>query len=246
MTREELMDHYASSMESERRALGYSQEKMAQVLGISYSAYKRILYGESSKIDIYIAYQMYRLTHKLTYELGWISDPYLDVFTKLRQLSESQLNFLNTIIDLELGFKNSLEKNQSADDFISVLVPTGNMQDGMYWDSANIEKFNVSAYRMIYGKQIDCGMRVTSNHLVPVYQLNDILLISRQPIRDGDTGVFIDTATELTYIRKYRQSSIGRLDPINNYGNTIFIDDSNDDDNRRWIKFGRILTKVRI
>lgn len=245
MTREELMDHYATNMENERRTLGYSQEKMARALGISCSAYKRILYGESGKIDIYIAYQMYRLTHKLTFELGWISDPYLDVFAKLRQLNEPQLKFLNTIIDLELGFKDALAQDQQAEDFISVLVPTGNMQDGMYWDSANVEKLNISAYRMIYGKQIDCGVRVTSSHLLPVYQLGDILLISHQPIRDGDTGIFIDTVTGLTYIRKYRQASIGRLDPINNYGDTIYIDDTNKDDIKRWIKFGRILTKVR-
>ena len=245
MTREELTDNYAASMENERRALGYSQEKMARILGISCSAYKRILYGESGKIDIYIAYRMYLLTHKFTFELGWISDPYLDIFSKLRQLNEPQLNFLNTIIDLELGFKDSLAENQQAEDFISVLVPTGNMQDGMYWDSANIEKLNISAYRMIYGKQIDCGVRVTSSHLLPVYQLNDILLISHQPIRDGDTGIFIDTSTGLTYIRKYRQSSVGILEPVNNYGDTISIDDTDKDDIKRWIKFGRILTKVR-
>ena len=46
MTREQLIENFANSVEQERIALGYSQAQMAQALDMSLSTYKRIINGE--------------------------------------------------------------------------------------------------------------------------------------------------------------------------------------------------------
>ena len=128
---------------------------------------------------------------------------------------------------------------------ISVLIPTGNMTDGMILDSYNVEKLDVSNYRKAFGDALHIGIRITSNHLHPVYNKGDILLISRNPIRDGDTGIFINAQTKRAYIRKLHQTNPCELTPINNYGETFYVDSDNVDDMSKWIKFGHVLCKVR-
>ena len=103
----------------------------------------------------------------------------------------------------------------------------------------------IAPYRNRYGSLIDFGIRVTSDHLTPVYLPGDILLISKQPVRDGDTGIFIDKNSGLLYTRKFFQTSPCRLEPINNYGQTFYIDSSNESDVNRWIRFGFVITKMR-
>ena len=64
MTREQLIENFANSVEQERISLGYSQAQMAQALDMSLSTYKRIINGEISKLDFFIFYQLYQLTGK--------------------------------------------------------------------------------------------------------------------------------------------------------------------------------------
>ncbi|MBQ0059090.1 MAG: DNA-binding protein, partial [Lachnospiraceae bacterium] len=104
---------------------------------------------------------------------------------------------------------------------------------------------NIAGYRRKYGNEITCGIRVTSNHLHPVYLKNDILLISKRPIRDGDTGIFLNTETGCVYLRKFYQTSPCRLEPINGYGETFYVDSDSQEDMGKWIKFGYVLTKMR-
>lgn len=73
-----------------------------------------------------------------------------------------------------------------------MIVPTGNFEDGMIWDSANIIKVNAAPYIQKFGTKLHCGVMVTSHHLQPVYQNGDILLISKRPPREGDTYIFIN------------------------------------------------------
>ena len=96
------------------------------------------------------------------------------------------------------------------------------MTDGMIFDSYNVEKLDVSNYRKAFGDALHIGIRITSNHLHPVYNKGDILLISRNPIRDGDTGIFINAQNKRAYIRKLHQKTPCELTPINNYGETFY------------------------
>ncbi|MBQ0059682.1 MAG: helix-turn-helix transcriptional regulator, partial [Lachnospiraceae bacterium] len=220
MTRFEMSQKFAEMLEKERVKMGLSQKQMAQKLDVSLSTYKRIVSGTTDKIDLYLLYKLYLATGKLAYEFTDFSDPVLELKKKIAHLSPSQMSFIESLIDFETAYAAS---HEDAEDYVTVYIPTGNMEDGMIYDSVNIEKVNIAGYRRKYGNEITCGIRVTSNHLHPVYLKNDILLISKRPIRDGDAGIFLNTETGCIYLRKFYQTNPCRLEPINGYGETFYV-----------------------
>ena len=249
MTRKEMIDNYAQSMEAERINLGLSQAEMAKELELSVSTYKRIISGESNKVDIYTLYLLCNLTNKFAFEIMGGDAPFLDTAARLRDLSSAQLNFVHDIITFEVDFANSQKKIKNPatdiDDYVTVITLTGDMEDGMIFDSFNVAKEYLPQYRKMFGSLLSMGIRITSNHLHPVYHKDDILLISKTPIRDGDIGVFIDKETNRTYIRKFHQTSPCILEPVNDFGETFTVDSFNPTEMDKWIKFGKVLTKVR-
>lgn len=245
MTRNDMANNFGLNIELERFRLGYSQAKMAKALDMSLSSYKRILTGETTRIEIYTVHLLYRLTNRLGFELGDEHDPYLDVFQHMRRLSAPQLRTISSLIDFELAFTEDLLSNEREEDYITVLVPTGSMEDGMIYDSYATEKINIASYRKRYGDLLDIGIRITSDHLNPVYHENDILLVCQQPIRDGNTGIFFDKETGLLYARRFRQGRPLKLEPVNGYGKPIYIDSSNRKEADRWTHIGYVVTKMR-
>lgn len=242
MTRQEVTSNYIINMERERVNWGYTQPQMAKRMGISTSGYKKIVAGETSKIDLYAAYQLYKFTGKFIFELCGEQNADLDLFQSLRSLTSSQKAFVNDIIQFERNFQ---EKGMDTEEYISVIVPTGSLEDGMIWDSANVTKVNAAPYIHKFGQDLHCGVMVTSHNLQPIYHDGDILLISKRPPREGDTVIFVNRENERAYLRKFRHGSPARLEPINEYGATIEVDFGNAAEMDKWIKFGCVLTKMR-
>ena len=191
MNRLEIANNISTNIERERTKLGMSQAQFAKALDMSLSTYKRIANGESSRIDVYTAYLIYKLTGRFSCELTGFNDDVINLVKRIKKLSKSQRILIDSIIDTELALSAYKDESSHTEDLISVLIPTGNMTDGMILDSYNVEKLDVSNYRKAFGDALHIGIRITSNHLHPVYNKGDILLISRNPIRDGDTGIFI-------------------------------------------------------
>lgn len=242
MTRQEVTSNYIINMERERVNWGYTQPQMAKRMGISTSGYKKIVAGETSKIDLYAAYQLYKFTGKFIFELCGEQNADLDLFQSLRSLTSSQKAFVSDIIQFERNFQ---EKGMDTEEYISVIVPTGSLEDGMIWDSANVTKVNAAPYIHKFGQDLHCGVMVTSHNLQPIYHDGDILLISKRPPREGDTVIFVNRENERAYLRKFRHGSPARLEPINEYGATIEVDFGNAAEMDKWIKFGCVLTKMR-
>lgn len=245
MTREQLIENFAESVERERIILGYSQAQMAQALDMSLSTYKRIINAETTKLDFYTFYQMYQLTGKFAFELCKYEDSLSDTVASMRRLSRSQLRTINAFIDFETQFADSIVDCQDQQDYTTLIIPSGCMQDGMIYDSCSLGKVNVASYRRRFHDKIDCAILITTNHLNPTYNVNDILLIDRSPIQDGDTGVFLHKESGLAYIRRFHRGHPCRLEPIGSYGRTIYVDGSKASETSKWIKFGRVLSKIR-
>lgn len=245
MTREQLIENFADSVEQERIALGYSQAQMAQALDMSLSTYKRIINGEISKLDFFIFYQLYQLTGKFAFELCQYGDPLSDTVASMRRLSQPQLRTIRGFIDFEDHFARSLNAKQEASDYTTLIIPSGCMHDGMIYDSCSLGKINIASYRRRFHDKIDCAILITTNHLNPTYNVNDILLIDRSPIQDGDTGIFLHKETGMAYIRRFRRGHPCRLEPIGSYGKTMCVDGSDATETSKWIKFGRVLSKIR-
>lgn len=245
MTREQLIENFADSVEQERIALGYSQAQMAQALDMSLSTYKRIINGEISKLDFFIFYQLYQLTGKFAFELCKYGDPLSDTVASMRRLSQPQLRTIRGFVDFEDHFARSLNDKQESSDYTTLIIPSGCMYDGMIYDSCSLGKINIASYRRRFHDKIDCAILITTNHLNPTYNVNDILLIDRSPIQDGDTGIFLHKETGMAYIRRFRRGHPCRLEPIGSYGKTLCVDGSNAAETSKWIKFGRVLSKIR-
>ena len=245
MTRLEIVSNFIDSLERERTALGLTQAQMANKLEMSVSAYKKLISGETSRVDLYTAYQAHKFTNKWGFELcGCVATELMQVASKLRELTPSQLRFVSGVIDLELSFLGQLP-SEIEDDYVNLLTPTGNLEDGMIWDSMNIEKFNIAPYRKLFGASLQCAMRITSDHLRPVYYDGDILLLSQSAPRDGDTGIFINKEARQAYIRKFCQADPCTLKPLNGYGLTFTLDGSDSDGGDKWVNFGHVLSKIR-
>lgn len=247
LTREELTRNFAANLERERFLLGFSQQDMAKALDLSLSSYKRLANGDTGKVDVYAVYRLSQITGKMFYELCGDPSPIFQTYDLMRHLSSTQQNFINSLVHFEADFSASLEKLSAGtpEDYTTLIIPNGNMHDGMVYDSCSLEKINIANYRRRFGSRIDCALLVTSDHMAPVYHANDILLIARDLIRDGDTGVFINKVTGLLYIRHLRQTDPWRLEPLTYYGQTFYIDNTNDAEMSHWILFGHVICKTR-
>lgn len=245
MTREQLIENFAESVERERIILGYSQAQMAQALDMSLSTYKRIINAETTKLDFYTFYQMYQLTGKFAFELCKYGDPLSDTVASMHRLSQPQLRTIRGFVDFEDHFARSLNADQNSTDYTTLIIPSGCMHDGMIYDSCSLGKINIAPYRRRFHDKIDCAILITSSHLNPTYNVNDILLIDRSPIQDGDTGIFLHKETGLAYIRRFHRGHPCRLEPIGSYGRTLYVDESKASETSKWIKFGRVLSKIR-
>lgn len=247
MTREQIHINFVENLEKERCAAGLTQYQMAEILDMSVSNYKKIISGETSKIDLYTAYRLCTYTGKWLFEFceGPADTTLRSIAARLRGLSPYQLYFLSGILDFELDFADNTAR-ESKGDYINLLTPTGSHHDGMIWDSTHIEKINIAHYRKRFGSLLHCAIRIISNHLHPAYNAGDILLISQTALRDGDTGLFINKEENRAYIRRFRQTNNWILEPVNAYGQTFVIDNLDIDEMDKWIIFGRVLTKVRV
>ena len=238
-----FIEDFTNNVEAARTSLKLSQKEFADQIGMSLSSYKRFLAHEHSKLDIYTLYKIIAVTGLTFTELCDDSTSKAAVLKKYKNLSDTQQAFIDTLISFENDFKP--EPGSTAEDYIPMILPTGDATDGMIWDSATFEKINVADYRSRFGKDIHCAIRIDSQHLNPAYVKGDTLLICRRPPRDGDIGVFINKDDGRAYLRKYRQTDPEQLLPINGLGDTFKIDLSSPVDLEKWIFFGYVLTKMR-
>lgn len=240
MTEYDIFNEFILNLERERLRLGLSQVNWAEALGLSVSAYKRIISGKNNKIDFFLAYRLYKITGKMFFEFCGLSSERLDLIAKIRRLALPQVNFINDMVDFELQYTNTY-----SPDSLNVIIPVGSIEDGMIYDSCALEMLEVPDLFSRFGVSISHGLRITSNHLNPVYHNGDILLISKRPPHDGDIGIFICNDTHRAYIRILRFGSPCRLIPINGYGETIYIDVADPVQANRWLRYGVVVSKLR-
>lgn len=243
ISREQFTEKIVEIMEKERINQGWTQEQMAQKMEMSTSGYKKIVSGETKKIDLFMAHRLSSITGKYLFELFEIQTPVTQVAKKLALLSPSQLRMIDGFVEFERQFAPG--RFPQSEEYVTVMEPTGEVYDGMVWDSIILSKVDASAYIQRLGKTIQCGLKINSNHLTPTYIKGDILLISKEPLRDGDIGVFINLENGRGYIRRYRQTSPVCLESLNGLGESFYVDDENGEEVRKWIKFGKIITKMR-
>lgn len=247
MTRKQLAENFAIRIEQERIRMNLTQAQMAASLEMSLSSYKNIINGISTNIPVYVVYKAHQITGKFFFELCGEEIPESDFLIQFRKLPSHMQKALQIYTNTEYELASAYPESESNEeqDYTCMFIPTGDMKDGMLFDATHMEKLYIKKYREQIGSQIDCAIQITSNHLHPVYHIGDVLLISQQPPRDGDTGIFIHKPSGRIYIRKFRQENPCRLEPLTGHGHVITVDCYNETEMNQWIKFGYVLTKLR-
>lgn len=248
MTKEEIAWKFAEKIESERMKLGYTQARMAKELQVSLSTYKNIISGVSQNIPIYVAYQVYRLTGDYYFEIcDENNTPDFEFLIGFKNLPKWRKNVIRTFaaIEVQLAEKENCPMETEQEEYVTVYTLTGNMEDGMYYDSAEIKRVPMGRYQKICHGQIDCGIQITNNSFYPVYSKDDIILICQKAPREGDTGVFINKNTKCLHIRRFHQSDKLHLEPLASNGVEIILDNRNNEYLNEWLFFGYVLMKMR-
>ena len=242
MTKNEMLDCFAQNLERERVKLGYTQSEFASHLELSTSTYKNIVSRRTNKFDISISSKLYGITGKFLCEMFGFKCWEFELLDKFRKMTQRQKAYINALIEYELEM---MSEEVDSDIMLDVFLLTGNMKDGMIIDSCHFERIYCPEYIARYGEKLHCGIRITSNHLHPVYLCNDIIGISKRPPHDGDTCIFIHKPTGRAYIRKFIQGTPRTLLPINGYGEPIFINTSDPEEMKQWFNWGVVITVFR-
>lgn len=246
MTKTELYANFAENIEIERVRLKLSQQKMADALGISLSKYKVLITNPyEANIDIYLAHQIQRLVGRSVRELCGDELPELRLMRLFRELPEHRQDAIRCLIETEHQLAQGNRDRHSEECPVTCFVPTGNMEDGMFLDSSSFVTIDIGSAAHGSRDKVDCAVKITSNHLHPVYMKGDVLLVSRHAPRDGDVGIFISKATRRMYIREFKQTSPCELRPLNDYGEVIYVDSDSREDMEKWIKFGTVIHVMR-
>lgn len=234
---------------------GLTQAEAANLIDVSLPTYKRLIAHEGSKLDFLAGLKISRLLNKpLAMLMGYKKDEYY-LYQRIQLLQPREKRFIHSLVDFDISYQNYLDNYSIEMDDISVLIPTGNFEDGMILDAFSVEKIDIAPLKnKSYYNLIDCGIRVTSNHYHPAYNVGDTLLISKKSPRSGDVGIFINVETGQTYIRKYEENEeYVMLRPIYGFvsdmsfgieGKSFKIDRHDIMDLGKWVKFGIVLTKI--
>lgn len=223
--------------------MGFTQNEMAEQMGMSASGYKKIISGETKKIDLQMVHRLSKMTNMYMFDLLEQDNAIIRLARKMNNLTPTQLKLVELILDYEGQY--IYEDGVPEESFITVMEPTADVKDGMFWDSMIMYKVEAGEYQRRYGGKISCGLRINSNYLVPAYIKGDILLICKEPIQDGDVGVFVDKRSGKAYVRKYRRATPSVLEPVADYGENYYIDEEDSSDVMNWIKFGKVIAKIR-
>lgn len=180
---------------------------------------RSIIYGKSQDVKLSTMTKIADVLNCALDELAGRS-PYseeeLEIFERLHRLSGHSLRKMEFILNFEE--ETTLQPSIHGTQKIPIYLPTGNMKDGMFYDSSSIEFLDISNYPHELRNEADFGIKIISPHYEPVYYINDILLLSKKRTPEfNDTILYIDSAGRL-YIRKYSQ--IG-LEPVNDFGSWI-------------------------
>ena len=189
---------------------------------ISEDTLRSIIYGKSQDIKLS---SILKIADVLDCSLDSLigRSPYSiqeeSIIKQLRNLSEHSLSAVQVLIDLEE--KTSIQNSTSGKETISIFLPTGNVKDGIFYDSNRFETLDITNYPDVLKKNTTFGIKVTTPHFEPVYFINDIILLSQNALpTNNDIVLYLDNTGRM-YLRKLTPFG---LEPLNTFGKRIPAD----------------------
>ena len=238
MDRKETRDNFIVNVEKIRIQYGYTQTEFAEILGMSISGYRKMVAGETNTISLFSAYKVHELSGISITQLMGIEDQQAEIAQMYKNLSGRQRNFVDSVIRFEYGMKGATCDNHHL---CTLVIPTGEMKDGMDYDSCAYDKIDVGLYGEMYNDHLAFALKVTNNYFAPVYLEDDILLIGNDRVANlGEIGLY--TCDGKAYLRRITDRNPVVLEPLTYIGKTIIIQR---DSLVKWNKIGYVIKKIR-
>ncbi len=212
----------------------WSIRQLSDAADIPYESVKKLVGGKISNPSAYTLVKICdALTCSIDYLLGRSAiNPVYD-----KSLPPRVFNLLTEIAYFESYLSDYNKANNS--ERISVLVPTGKVEDGMIFDSIYTDSVDVGRYKRDFGDIILCGYKIIGNNLMPTYYDGDILLVGKDRFpAPSETGIFL--IGNKIYIRQYLPGTQLELASVNNKSKSLFIKNIDD---VHYV--GRVLTVIR-
>jgi transcriptional regulator with XRE-family HTH domain len=222
----------------------WSLRTLSEKSDIPYESLKKLMNGKIANPSLNSLLKLaYVFDCSLDYLIGNTSNVSCDYnFHPSEEFDFSRLpnrskNLLKCIANFER--KLTVINSTTNSHMIPVLVPTGHMYDGMYYDSLYTKSIDISGYIDHFKKDVLCGLEITNSSLHPTYFEGDVLLVARDrhPIY-GETGIFV--LNNRVHIRRYLCGTPSVLEPINGVGAPIIVETLDN-----LLFFGYVLTVMR-
>ena len=238
MNRKETRDNFITNVEKIRIEKGYTQTEFADLLDMSISGYRKMVAGETNTISLYSVYKVHELTGISITQLMGIEDKQSEIIQMYKQLSERQRNFVDAVIKFENGLK---VEDSERHHICTLIVPTGEMKDGMDYDSCTYEKLDIGFYGDMYNDNLTFALKITSNFFAPAYLEDDILLIGNDRVPNiGEIGLY--TCGGKVYLRRFIERNPLTLEPIVTIGKKIIVFK---EELVNWNIIGYVIKKIR-
>lgn len=243
LSKEECRRNFAVNCEKIRYERDISQQKMAEILGISRVAYRKMIENTTQTISAYTAYRLCLYSGIPVSALFGDATEELYMLHKFENMTKQQRRFIKGIVDFESEFYTESKKKGKIPREITVMTPNGDMLDGFEYDTCTYDKVDIGNDFEKYKDAVFCGIRLPNNCYSPTYVKGDLLLIGndRQP-RNNEIGIFINKNTGRAYLRKLNAYDKPALEPVCSIGKPIDISGV---EIENWIKLGYVIKKIR-
>lgn len=200
---------------------------LATQANLSEDTLRSVLYGKSQDIKLstmikiadVFGCSLDELVNRQTY-----SKSDTELFNRIHHLSPASKRMVEAIVEFEEI--TSLTHSVNGEMLIPVLIPNGNLKDGIFYDCNHFEQLDISEYPNAIRGKIDFGFKILSENFIPNYYPNDILLLTRTRIPEhGDHILYLNRENQRLHLRKYTANG---LEPINGFGKRILPEQNHD------------------
>lgn len=212
------LNYFRDHIKAELKQEGLTLNSLSQKADLSEDTLRSLIYGKTQDVKLSTISRIADVLHcSIDHLIGrydWFyNEPLLK---KIQCLSPRSLQTIQTLITLEL---NSTQRTgNSGSHTIPLLIPTGNMKEGCYYDNAIFRTFDLSDYPAHLQSIINMGLLMNSNHYEPFFFENDILLLSTEKKPEFNDIVLYQSKEGRLYIRRISPSG---LEPIDQFGETL-------------------------
>lgn len=206
------LQYFRSHIKSIMKEQGLTLSKLAGQADLSEDTLRSLIYGKSEDVKLSTIWKIADVLNcSIDYLVGHSKDINREkLIYNMQKLSSRSINAIDTLIQLEL----TATQNQSNDNHetIPVLVPTGNMKDGYYYDNVSFSTHDISNYPSSLKRYLTMGLLINTNAYAPTYFRNDILLLStNKPIELDDIVLYQNQSGQL-YLQRYTNMGLIPID----------------------------------